>query len=93
MVPRDPISVAKQIREAIPARFHLQLDRLIETFNYKPPEAYRDCFYILAEFIGETLYEGQEYLIAPWQIKVASIFSTKSEEEIILHNEKLRPVR
>jgi hypothetical protein len=91
MEPRSPVDVSKQIKAVIPVEFQEEIDWFINDFSYKPPEMVGNCFRALGEFITMKLFRESEFLTEPWQIKVASIFSTLSEEEIMIHNEKVRP--
>jgi hypothetical protein len=90
MVVRSPISVAQQIKDVTPVKYHTDIDWYINDFSYKAPEQVGDCFRALTEFCWETLFNKQEYLPNEWQIKVASILSTRPEDEIRLYNQGLK---
>lgn len=78
---RNPSQVALQIKEVIPSSFagyHSKLDSLIDDFAYKAPEQDPDCFFTLAAFCNEILFDTN------WKLKMISILTTKSEKELSL---------
>lgn len=93
---RNPVSVAKQIRDFVPFDLKGQfketaredLGWYIEDFSYKPPENWTDCFARLQNYLWEHLWNESGYLPEEWQMQVASIMSTRSMEEIRRLNEE-----
>lgn len=81
---RHPSIVVQEIKDNTPIdnEFYKKIDWYIDDFSYKAPEVWRDCYF---RFLNEILQPmiGKPLITEDWKIKILSIWTTKSTEEVI----------
>lgn len=78
---RNPIAIAALMQSVVPDEHKHKFEAMAESFAYKAPELWPDCFWDMAKVVNELASEP----LNPdtWQLKMVSIFTTKSELELL----------